>query len=101
MQWYRHSLARLHDRRYLHPAEIGVTDLQAVELSATAGVEKGQQEHVVLAAPSPGYPENPLQRRWVERSASFRPCPPGRPNGTDSPAEGADALQLRCLGKEP
>src|SRR5438128_2664461 len=100
MQWYRHSLARLHDRRYLHPAEIDLTDLQAVELGPSARVEEGQEEDVVLAAPPSRYPENLGQSCGVERSASFGPRPPGKANGTDSAAEGTDALQLRCLGKK-
>src|SRR2546422_1734815 len=100
MQWYRYPLPRLHHGRYLHPVKIDLTDLQAVELGATAGVEEGQEEDVVLAAPPSCYPENLGQGCRVERSASFGPRSPGKANGTDSPAEGTDALQLRRLGEK-
>src|SRR5438093_13048975 len=100
MQWYRDALPRLHNRRYLHPVKIDLTDLQAVELGATAGIEEGQEEDVVLTAPPSCYPENLGQGCRVEWPASFGPRSPGKANGTDSPAEGTDALQLRCLGEQ-
>src|SRR2546427_10942556 len=100
MQWYRYALPRLHPGRYLHPVKIALTDPQAVELRATAGVEEGQEEDVVLAAPPSCYPENLGQGCRVERSASFGPRSPGKANRTDSPAEGTDAVQLRRLGEK-
>src|SRR2546428_9231562 len=101
MQWYRYPLPRLHHGRYLHPVKIDLTDLQAVELGATAGVEEGQEEDVVLAAPPSCDPENLVQCCRVEWPASFGPRSPGKTNGTDSPAERTYALQLSCLGKKP